>query len=125
MKRKSSITIICTAIFLFLGTAVCAPGSVWASATCETLNSGSKFYVSSNFPADTMLLSVFDVVYGNVYVASGKTVNADGVYTWTAYHGDFPSSYASIQLQKTDKNYWRFSLELDGSTCSGFLRISY
>ena len=125
MKRKNSATIICIAIFLFLGAEVFAPGNASASATCETLNSGSKLYVSSNFPADIMLLSLLDVVYDSVYLALGKTVNADGVYTWTAYHGDFPSSYASIQLQKTDKNYWRFSIELNGSICTGFLRTVY
>ena len=125
MKGMNFSTIIFATIILFLGATVCAPGSVSASATCETLNSGSKLYLSSNFPADIMLLSLFDVIYDNVYLALGKTVNADGVYTWTAYHGDSQSSYASIQLQKTDRNYWRFSIELNGSMCTGFLRTGY
>ena len=125
MKGKYLIGIGFAVAAILLGAAIMAPSGASASTACEALNSGPKFYISSSFPADAMLLSMLNFVYSSTYLALGKTVNADGVYTWSAYHGDLPSSYASIHLQKTDRNYWRFTMELSGEVCTGFLRAGY
>jgi hypothetical protein len=125
MRGKCLIGIGSAAAAILLGAAIIAPSGASASAECEALNSGSKFYISSSFPVDAMLLSMVNFVYSGTYLPLGKTVNGDGVYTWSAYHGDLPSRYASIHLQKTDRNYWRFSMELSGEICTGFLRAGY
>ncbi len=140
MKKSILLSVIVAGVI-----AVCVAGtSLWsattqpesASATAGEVTcpaSGSNPYVSSTFPSNTLLQAIVFNAYPTAKGAPMKFMgkfqaSGTGVYTWNAYSyasatGDF--NLYSINLVKTDTNYWLYTFTISTTTCSGLLQKTY
>ena len=140
--KKSVLAILSVC---FIAVCFCATVSWCASSQAESATSsasdavmtcaasGSNPYISSVFPGNALLQALLYNVYpaaqGYMMKFIGKFLaGGTGVYTWNAYtYVSQTKDFAlySINLVKTDTNYWLYTLTIGSTTCSGLLQKTY